>query len=515
MLRKEALRTGRLANGRKFRMYDAAVTTDLNEDFPVSITSSNAEILTSTSATRARYRRLDRDNPYASGITWSYVANVGGEEPFRLEMNAGNWVAGKFVQELETNRMIEAAWKDAGKLENCCANRSTSRTEFYWQCIASMVRDGGIICRHRRAYPKNKYGYAIEPIEIDRLDHFYNSPSKAGTSNEIQFSIEMDEWHAPIAYWILTRHPGDIFAYSNQPRYRERVSADEIAALFSPRFRAGQYVGISMLASVVQRLHRIDQYDIAEMTAATNCAIRMGFFTKDANTTDEYVGDVETEDGIKINNMKAGVNLEELPQGYDYKEVNPTHPVSAYSEFTDQNLRSVAQGAHLAHSTVSGNYAGMSFSTGRLEKQPEKDTYKMMQEHVKKYVVHPHFNEWLKYAILSGQINLPITRLAELQDAAIFHAKRWPYINPTQDVQADILGIEAGLTSRSAVIAESERGGDVELVNSEIASDKACDELHDLDFSGNDPTVPTLPTGSPDDPAQPPPKKGGKQTIKK
>ena len=520
MLRKEAARTGRLPRGQKVRMYDAATTTNLNQDFPVSITSANAEILVSISATRARARRQVRDNPYAAGIETTVGNNVCGEEPFPLEMRVGDYDAsGKFIEETEINRAIETWWREAGKPENCTVTRTMSRLEFYHMAAAAMFRDGGVLFRHRRGFPKNKFGYAIEPIEIDRLDHYYNRPAN-GTANEIQFSIEMDEWHGPVAYWILTRHPGDIFAYSNQPKYRERVDAADVIALFNLRLRAGQYVGISKFAPVIQRLHRLDQYDVAEMTAAIVSAIKIGFFTK-TGTTDEYTGSEETEEGMKIDHVQPGMNFEEMPDNFDLKQFDPKHPVEAYGAFTDQNLRSVSQGVGMAHSTVSGNYAGMSFSTGRLEKIPERDTFKVWQEHMKKALIHPHFNEALKYALLSGELKLPFSRLEEFQNAAYFHGKRWPYINPLQDAQGDILRIEAGLDSRSRVIAESERGGDVEAVDSEIASDKAIDEAHDLDFSGNDPTKPTVPNGEPGleqpnpEDAAPPAKTGGKQTIKK
>ena len=515
-LRKAAEHTGKTPGGHRLkskRMYDSATTTNLSQDFPFSITSANAEILISISAARSRARRLVRDNPYGYAIEQAWCTNVVGDEPFRLEMKVGSYDAsGKFTEELETNRMIELAWKDAGKPENCCANRSLSRLEMYQMAIASVIRDGGILFRHKRLFKKNPFMYAIEPIEYDRLDHFYNVPANTGQGNEIQFSIEMDADHGPVAYWILTRHPGDVFAYSNNPRYRERVNAYDILAVWNMRKRASQYVGMSALAPVIQRLHRLDQYDLMAVTAAISNASHVGFFTK-TNTTDEYAGDRETAEGIKIDEITPGFNMEELPEGYDVKAFDSKHPMETYQPFTAQNIRAVAQGVGLANSTVSGDYAGMSFSTGRLEKLPERDNFKTLQEHLKKTLVHPHFNEWLKYAILSGQVPLPISRLKEFQDAAVFHAKRWPYINPLQDRQADIIGIEAGLDSRSNVIAESERGGDVEQVDAEQASDKAIDEVHDLDFSNSDPTTPVLESG--DDAIKPASGPGGKQTLQK
>lgn len=521
ILRSVAKKTGRLAGGQKCRMYDAAQNTNLNPDFPVSITSANAEIFTSINASRARARRLVRDNPYAWGIQNSHVINIAGEDPFPLEMRVGKKDAtGKFVEEQETNDLIQKAWEDAGKKENCLISRDKTRAEFYWTAIAAIVESGGIYARHYRAFPNNKFRYAVEEIENDRVDQYFNRVTKANdgvdqigaNGNQIIMSKELDKYGGPVAYWILTRHPGDVYAYSNSPRYRERVPAADVFELHNLRLRPGQVVGMPRLSPVVQRLHRMDQYDIAEMTAAIVGAVKVGFFTK-TNTQDEYVGDIETEDGLKIDKVEPGINFEELPEGYDVKPFESNHPGETYPEFVNQNLHSIGQGVGLAGSTVSGNYEGMSFSSGRLEKQPEKDTFKMLQEHTIANFVCPHFNEWLKYAILSGALQLPFERLEEFQNAAIFHAKRWPYINPLQDAQADILRIGAGLDSANHVIAESERGGDTEQVYSEIASDQACAELHGITLS-TDPTQPGD-EGDDDDDASPPPRKGGKQTLKK
>lgn len=506
----------------KVRMYDAAVTSRLNEDFPISITSSNAEILVSIMATRSRARRLERDNPYVTTIINAHQNNVVGDDPFRLEMKVGKLVDGAFVEETDTNREIEEAWKEAALPENCTIRRTISRSEMYWQAISAVIRDGGIIIRHYRNFPKNEFRYAVEVLESDHLDYNWNRPA-TGSGNEIQFSIEMDEYHAPVAYWLLTRHPGDVFAWSNSPRYRERVDAVDVIALWNIRTRPEQYIGMSSLAPIVQRLHRLDQYDIAEMTAAIVAACKMGFFTKE-KTGDEYAGDVQDEQGGKQMQASPGT-FDELPDGYDFKEYDPKHPVEAYPNFTKQNLRSVAGGVGISYHLLGNDLESVNFSSGRLGESAQRDQFKKLQKHLITNLVRPHFSVWLKYAILSGKVKQPISRLDELIRAAHFHGKRWGYINPLQDAQADILRIEAGLTSRSRIIAESDRGGDVEQVDSEIASDKKVDEAHRLDFSSSDPTTPTIQKGEPGEgipnpeegaqPPSPPAKKGGKQTLKK
>ena len=105
----------------------------------------------------------------------TYRNDVGGHEPFRLKMNVGKKVNGKFIADDDANDKIEAAWKKAGRKEYCCANRTYSRAEMYWRgdCGHSSRRRE-ILYQHIKGYQGNPYGYAIKPIEIDRLDYNFN-----------------------------------------------------------------------------------------------------------------------------------------------------------------------------------------------------------------------------------------------------------------------------------------------------------------------------------------------------
>lgn len=509
-------------NKKMIRMYDAALTDRLSEDLTVSLTSANAEILTSLTGTRSRARRAQRDDPYAAGMVRTWRNNIAGHDPFRLEMKAGQRNAkGRLIPEPDTNREIEEQWRLAGKRKNCTVRRDMARLEMYHCLVASMKRDGGILARHHRAYPGNPFGYAVELIEIDRLDQNWNRP-QVGTGAEIQFGIEMDAWHGPIAYHILTRHPGDVFAFSNQPKYRERVPAADIIPLWNLRDRAGQYVGMSEMASIIKHLHRIEQHDISVVTASINAACKSFWLKKTPGQTPApYSGDRQDEDGRKFSNMEPGT-MEELPEGLEPVMLDPKQPTEAYAPFTQQNLRKIASGIGQTYHGLANDYASINFSSGRLGEMETREGYKVDQRQVVDQFVDEYFCEWLKYAILSGRVNQPISRLEELCQAASFHGRRWGYINPLQDAQASILLIESGLTSREHEILNSERGGDVEQVDQEIAAGREIDQEHDLDFTNSDPTKPTVPNGepgaeipNPEDTPPPPAKKGGKQTIQK
>ena len=511
-------------NKRMARMYDAAVTSNLNLDFPISITSENAEILTSIIAARGRSRRVVRDNPFARNMVESHIDNVGGDNPFRLEMKVGKKSAsGEFTEEKDVNDEIEAWWEEAGEPVNCCANGTYSRSEMYWQAIAAIVRDGGIIYRHRKFFADNEFGYAIEPIEIDRLDHYYKRPS-ARSQNEIQFSIEMNGDHRPVAYWILSRHPGDVFAFSNSPRYRERRAADEIIALFDIRTRAGQYVGMPRLASIIQRLHRIDQFDIAHCTAAIWTACQPIFFTQDFPAAMEMVPDFiktameRAEEiagaegsgfgvGEKFNNMEPGTATP-LPFGVKPVQTTAHFPSEGAVGFTKDNLRATGAGLQMPYHTLTGDYSEINFSSGRLGENAWHDTCKRLQRHIMTNLVKPHFCQALFYAMATGAIKQPLSRWKEFCKAATFYGRRWPYLQPVQDAQADLLRLESRTDSPSHIIGESERGGKAEDVYAEWASDIKAAKAHGLDITG-DASLPTVKKG---EPLQPEPGPGAPQS---
>lgn len=52
-----------------------------------------------------------------------------------------------------------------------------------------------------------------------------------------------------------------------------------------------------------------------------------------------------------------------------------------------------------------------------------------------------------------------------------WHPQAWPYIHPTQDVQAKKMEKDAGLKSRAQLAAE--RGEDIEQIDAERAEDAA------------------------------------------
>lgn len=483
------------------RIYDGAVTTAYNYDFAATYGSSNAEILTSLYIARGRCRTLVKDYATARGVLRNDVNNVVGDDPFRLEMKVGKWTAGrkKFVPETEINALIQDEWARAAKAENVTVRQDIHRFELLRQLEACVWRDGGVMVRKRRNYPFNKYKFALEVIDIDRLDA--NWMGKSGTgSNTIRFSIERDQWNRPVAYNILQRHPGDLFQYQGTSKpntWRERVPAEDIINFQNFRDRAEQDIGFPEMDSIIQALHRDRQFDIAHVTAAIWACCKP-FWLVNKGTPNEYAGDVQDAEGKMVSISQPGTG-EVLPPGYEPVLTDPKFPIEAAASFKRDNLLQVAQGTGQSYGSVSGDFEKYSFSSARMAQVPERDNYKMRQEHFITAFLEPYFREWLRAAIMSGALKLDITRLDELCESAVFHPKRWPYIQPVQDGQADILLQEAHLKSRQQIISESEEGGTFEDLCAQEAVENEIAESHGINLQV-DVSMPVLKKGAPDNP---------------
>lgn len=548
----EHLRAFNFARAQKTRMYDAAVTNQFNQDFPSTYGSADAEILNSLYISRNRARTLVKDYPIAKGIVRNDSNNVVGEDAFRLEMKVtkpGSKPGSEGELDSEINAMIELAWKEAGEPEHCTVRKTWSRMELYHMVESEVITAGGVLGRHFRGF-KNDFGYAIDCLEIDRLDQNYMGKSVEG--NNIRFSIELDAYSAPIRYWLLTRHPGDVFGYANKypgmkaSQWREPVDANDIIAFFNMRQRAEQTVGMTELDSIIQQLHRDRQFDIAHVYAAIWASCKPFFIVQEFPTGMQYAGDPAMQAQFPglvgsggTNELTAGagdtkgggvnkVKVQEpasgeiLPWGQKPMLVDPKFPVESAVGFKKNNLEAVATGCGQAYAEVSADYSGLSFSAARMAVLPSRDNYKVRQKHMICGFVQSHFRNWLKQAMLSTYfeqrfgVTLSMSRYKEFCRAAHFHGKRWGYINPLQDIQADVIAKESLLKSPQEIRAESENGGSIEDVYRQTAEAKKMADA--LGITPPDPvTNPTLKKGDPsqDDGQGGATKTGGKNVMNK
>src|SRR6185295_7154535 len=149
--------------------------------------------------------------------------------------------------------------------------------------------DGGLFLRIHRGFD-NPFRYAVEPLEIDRLDFNYRTTAPNG--NDVVFGIELDSYKAVTAYWILTRHPGDFFmpARANERMYRERVPVADMLFLHGGFERAEQVFPMPIWTSLASRLWQLERYEESVQIASRIAACK-GTYIKQTVPADDYEGD--------------------------------------------------------------------------------------------------------------------------------------------------------------------------------------------------------------------------------
>ncbi len=120
-----------------------------------------------------------------------------------------------------------------------------------------------------------------------------------------------------------------------------------------------------------------------------------------------------------------------------------------------------------------------------MSKQPERDNFMVRQVNKEEVVIRELFANWLRCTILSGRfeklgVDVPMTRLDELVEAAMFKAKRWPFTDKLREMQALVLAQDARFISPQQAQDEIPDGIAYSEVAAQCAEARATDAAHGL-----------------------------------
>ena len=452
----------------KKRSYNAAKLGRLTNDWTTGTTSANYEIRQDIKISRSRARQLERDNDYVRRWLKLLENNVLGADGITLQCKSRD-----FNGDLDTfaNKKIEDAWRKWGKPESCTVAGTHSWLDTQRLVLRSVARDGAVLIRKVRNW-QNPFRFAIQVLEIDHLDVDYNHKLQNG--NLVRMGVERDKWERPVADYILNGHEGDEFGM-DRPTKRERVPADLIM-LVAMTERAHQVIGVPWMASSMLNLSMLHGYMEAEVTAARIAAAKMGFFIK-AESGDGYQGE-EDALGNTITTAEPGT-FEELPVGVDFRAFDPQHPNGQFGVFVKSCLRSVASGLGVSYNTLANDLEGVNYSSIRAGLLEEREEWKGVQRFVIEHVVEPIFHEWLSYALLSDALDLPAAKVEKFETVE-WKPRRWPWVDPVKDAQANVISVTNGFRSRRAIISEA--GGDIEDTFEALAADNELAKLQGVEL---------------------------------
>ena len=422
----------------------------------------NTTVIAHAATLRNRARDQVRKNPWAVQIVGSFVANA-----------IGTGIKPKSTHPDESVReSLHAAWLDWTDESD-----PEGVGDFYEQqalAVRAIFESGEVFIRkHRRRLNDGpEVPFQIQVLEADHVPLAENRMALGGT-NQIMAGIEFDLSGRRVAYWMYREHPGEFLA--PRPRSGEliRVPASEILHLFV-RQRPGQVRGAPRLASVLARLHSLDQYEDAELVRKKVSALFAGFITPGADEAGVPLAKADAvpdSDGYKVASLEPGL-MQVLPAGATVNFSEPTEVGGSYAPFMEWNLRGAAAGAGVTYDQATGDMTKVNFSSARVALIEFRRAIEQFQNNIPVFQLNrPIWREWLDQAALAGVIDAS----KYVADKRAYRAvewipQGWPWVDPEKDQKASVRSVRAGFTSRAAIVAA--QGGDVELVDAEISADK-------------------------------------------
>lgn len=470
------------------RGFDAARVDDLTYAFQSSTAAIDADINAGLERMRGRARTLSHNNDYAKKFLQQVVCNVVGPSGFGLQVLASE---GARLDTL-ANTMIErefAAWARRGV---CDVSGQLSFVEVQGLVAQAVARDGEALVRIIRGKTAgNRYQFALQLLDVDRLPIGYNV-NVLGDGNRISMGVELNRFGRPVAYHLSQYHPGETAGQLNAGARYERVPAPDILHLFRP-MRPEQRRGVPAMHTAMFRLEMLGKFEAAAVVAARKGAETIGFFTSPDGTAPLLDG--TNADGNQLSTSVPG-SYDTLPQGYDFKPYDSKYPNEIYGAFVKHTLRGISSGLGVSYNSLASDLEGVNYSSIRAGVLEERDAWMAWQNWMIEALLTPVYEAWLSTSMLAGAIGytggspLPINKLDKFL-AHSWQGRRWAWVDPLKDVQANIESINAGLKSRRQVIAE--QGQDLDEVWSQLQAENDLAAVMDLDFDSK-PPAPSAPS---------------------
>lgn len=442
--------------------------------------SVNADLDGALPVLRARARHLAANNEHGKRFLTLCATNIVGRQNPRLQVRAMRDQRDPnkpTTLDKAANETIEGHWDKWGRTCDLSARHKTLYS-LLRTIVKGVARDGEAIIRvvRNRSLP---YGMALQLLESDRLDEGLNA--RLDNGNVIRQGVEIDSTLRAVAYHIKTSHPGD--SYTTGRPGTERVPASEIYHLFTAD-RAEQVRGVTWFHAIIMRGSIIHNFEEAAVIAAQVGASKIAVLESDIeNATSANVGDGLADSkvgGIPQINAEGGelIDLTQFP-GVRLNSWNPEYPHQNFESFLKACLRGVAAGFDVAAHNLTGDMTDVTYSSARIAELAERETWMIAQDWLVSSFLQPLYEDWLALNLLSGNIRFPVSgkaipaeRFEKFRSASRFQGRRWSWVDPLKEASANLMNLEACLTSRTRLAAET--GEEFDDILDELAAENAA-----------------------------------------
>ena len=396
---------------------------------------------------RRRSRDLAENNGYFKRYLNMVRGNVTGPRGIQLDINLRT--AGE--RDRAASQRVVDAWAAWGRLGVPTMDGGFEMVGLQNLLLTTMITDGDLLIRERAV--DNGFGYALQIIEGDYLDHQLNK--SLGRGRNIRLGVELDVNRRPIAYHLREPTWSDVVYPQVSRSAYQVVPAREIIHLYA-RGRVSATRGIPWINAALIELRHMGGYRDAAIIAARMGAAKMGFITQKLDD-DGPVGPRDSEGNVT--DEVAPGELHTLPPGYDFKEFDPGYPTDQFDPFTKAMLRGNAAALNVSYASLSSDLEGVTFSSLRAGVIDERDAWRGLQAWFAAHALQPIYERWLLSALLAGAIvGFRVSDYERILAATSWKPRGWAWIEPLKEEKANEQGIANGTRTRRDIALE--RGQD-------------------------------------------------------
>ncbi len=462
--------------------YDAASPNRPHTDWVGTDGSADSDIIPDLPGMRRRSRDLIRNNAIANAVLQSFLDNVVGPGLAPQAMIDPELVGGEERAE-QLAGIAEATFRRWSA--SASADNRLTFYELQQLAFTSTFENGDVIALPLMVGDEGReIELAVELIEADRLDN-PRGYGKDGVT--IRNGVELGPRGQPVAYWIATEHPGEVYTSSvRKPREFVRYAArngagrPNVLHLYWMK-RAGQSRGVPALHPVTSEIKDTGDVLKAEVIGSKIAACHATFITKpNALTAARNMAAGEEADGKRAQTLSPGAQYY-LNPGEDVRLASPNRPGPQFDQFMDRMLLTIGAALGLPYELVARDFRKTNYSSARAALLEARRTFQSRQKWLAQKFCQPLYEMVLEEAWLKGLF--PVPDFYANRDAicrARWVAPTWGMIDPLKELQAYQLGVEQNFLTQ-AEVCSTVNGSDWEEVAHQRAREKKKNKELDIE----------------------------------
>lgn len=458
--------------------YDAAGNDLAMAGWNPIAASADADLLPDLGTLTARSRDMARNNGVMAGAMQTLRDNIVGAT-LRLSATPDYRLLGwSREQAREWGNYTEAKFRTWADTSECDAARTLNLLGLTLQALGgAMVNGDALALPLWLPRPGMHWNTRLMMVEADRLA----TPLELRHRDNIRGGIEFDPYGAPLAYYVLKHHPGDMLSLRGASQEYERVPAFTTwgrrrVVHLHDKERTGQSRGKPVVASVMREFHMSGKYASNELQASLANSLVAAFLESDLDqqSAAELFGqDPRGAWGASVAQTKnirklEGAAVIPLPAGARLSSFTPGRPNQAFEAFMLASLRNIAAGMNMPYELLLKDFSKTNYSSARAALLEAWRYFNGRRRWLTDYWLREIYTLWLEEAVNAGQVEAPdfyANKYAYVRARFIFGGRGW--VDPVKDATASKIRRDNKVSTLEQECAE--QGLDYEEVLDQLA----------------------------------------------